>query len=120
MADRLGEGTKLRRTRGRSDAWIDSQIKMLVDALIVEHEEHFAADELTTAIDGLLDVHRVGAALPAVVDDATLQDCCADLIGPVLDRHSDVAGAEAILTRGTFAAEWQSFAWDCRSRAAEF
>jgi hypothetical protein len=120
LADRLGEGTKLRRTRGRSDAWINSQIKMLVDALIVEHEEYFAADELNTALDGLLDVHRVGAALPAVVDDTTLQDYYADLIGPVLDRYADVAVAEAILTRDTFAAEWQSFARDYRSRAAEF
>ena len=35
LADRFGPGMKLTQTRGRSDAWIDSNIQMLIDSLIV-------------------------------------------------------------------------------------
>ena len=40
-------GPKLKQTRGRTDGWIDSQMRMLIESLLKEHNEHFEADELT-------------------------------------------------------------------------
>ena len=112
-------GPKLKQTRGRTDGWIDAQIRMLIESLLNEHNEYFEADELTEQLNSLFDIHAPGAPT-GNVGDAALQSYYAAGLDAMIDRHGGVAGGHAFVDGATLRAEWQSFCRDYLAAGRKF
>jgi len=107
-ADEVEElGLTLKRTAGRSDLWIEKQQKLLIEALLLEHEKYFGTDEAwIEALQGLLDIHAPG--VPAgVASDADFASHYDGLLDTVLARFG--VGAHRFLKPARLKAEWNSF-----------
>ena len=111
-------GPTLRSTRGRSDAWIDTQIRMLIESLVVQHEDYFKEDEHTESVNHLFDVHRPAVPIGNATD-AAVTAFHEKPLQVVIDRHTGL-GEHTFLKEPGFKMEWQSFIWGYISRAREF
>ena len=99
-------GLELKRTRGRTDAWIEKQQRLLIESLLLEHEKYFAGNDLVEAIDSLLNIH--GPAVPANNDlPDVLWDHCKGNIKMALDRFG--VGDHRFLEATQLEKEWKSF-----------
>ena len=111
-------GPKLKATRGRTDGWIDSQMRTLVESLLKEHQEYFEADQLTDQLDSLFDIHAPGVPT-GNVGDAVLQSYYAASLDAMIDRYGGT-GEHAFIDGATLRAEWESFCREYLTAARKF
>jgi len=111
-------GPTLRSTSGRSDAWIDTQIRMLIESLLVQHEDYFKEDEYTESLNHLFDIHRPAVPIGNATD-AAVTAFYKKPLQVVIDRYTGL-GEHTFLKEPQLKMEWQSFIRGYISRAREF
>jgi hypothetical protein len=101
-------GLELKKTRGRTDPWIDKQIKMLLEALVLEHEKYFKNDELLVSLSNLFDINALGVSdLNTTSGNRAFEAHYEHDLDAVVERYGN--GEFAFLSKDELQKEWDGF-----------
>ena len=101
-------GLELKKIRGRTDPWIDKQINMLLEALVLEHEKYFKNDELLVSLSNLFDINALGVSdLNTTSGNRAFEVHYEHDLDAVVERYGN--GEFAFLSKDELQKEWDGF-----------